>query len=353
MKVVVGMSGGVDSAVTAYLLQQEGYEVIGVTLRTWESFDGQESRCCEIDDARNVARKLGIPYHVQNCLTDFTKEVKEPFIRDYCCGLTPNPCVICNRSVKWERMLYMAQLLQADRVATGHYADPVRLENGRYTVKRSECSGKDQTYMLYRLTQEQLQKTLMPLGKLQKDEVRRIAQEAGLLVANKKDSQEICFVPDGSYADYLVENEGVVPEKGSFVDEEGNVLGPHKGIIYYTVGQRKGLGLALGYPAYVKEIRKNKEVVIAKEESLYSDTIFCTKMNYMSIPGLQEGESLPCKVKIRYRHEAQSAHAECAGDDLVRIKFDEPVRAAAPGQSAVLYDENDCVIGGGFIERHE
>ena len=140
---------------------------------------------------------------------------------------------------------------------------------------------------------------------------------------------------------------------GVDVDEEGNVLGPHKGIIYYTVGQRKGLGLALGYPAYVKEIRKNKEVVIAKEESLYSDTIFCTKMNYMSIPGLQEGESLPCKVKIRYRHEAQSAHAECAGDDMVRIKFDEPVRAAAPGQSAVLYDENDCVIGGGFIERHE
>ena len=348
------MSGGVDSAVAAYLLQQEGYDVIGITLRTWESSDGTESRCCEIDDARLVARKLGIPFHVQNCLSEFSKEVTEPFVQDYKCGLTPNPCVVCNRNVKWERMLYMAKVLQAERVATGHYASLIRLENGRYTVKRSDCTGKDQTYMLYRLTQEQLQSTLMPLGKLQKDEVRRIAENAGLPVASKKDSQEICFVPDGSYADYIVENTGMMPKEGSFVDEEGNVLGTHKGIIYYTVGQRKGLGLALGYPAYVKEIRvKSNEVVIATEESLYSDTVFCTDMNYLSIAELKQGEILSCKAKIRYHHEAQSAHAELVGPDRVRIVFDQPVRAAAPGQSAVLYDENDCVIGGGFIEKPE
>ena len=354
MKVIVGMSGGVDSAVAAYLLQQEGHEVIGMTLRTWESSDGKENRCCEIDDARQVARKLGIPYHVQNCLSDFTKEVTEPFVRDYRCGLTPNPCVICNRNVKWERMLQMAKILQADRVATGHYATLLKLENGRYTVKKSACTGKDQTYMLYRLTQEQLQATLMPLGNLQKDEVRRIADEAKLPVAAKKDSQEICFVPDGSYADYIIEHTGMIPQEGPFVDEEGNVLGTHKGIIFYTVGQRKGLGLALGYPAYVKRIRvKKNEVVIAKEESLYSTVIFCRDMNYLSICGLNRGESLSCKVKIRYHHEAQDAYVEGIAQDKVRIEFQDPVRAAAPGQSAVLYDENDCVIGGGIIEKEE
>ncbi len=350
-KVIVGMSGGVDSAVAAYLLQQEGHEVIGLTLRTWESQDGKENRCCEIDDARSVAKKLGIPYHVHNCISDFEREVTAPFVRDYLQGLTPNPCVICNRTVKWEKMLYMTHVLRADHVATGHYASVVLLDNGRYTVQRSSCEGKDQTYMLYRLTQEQLQATMMPLGKMQKDEVRKIAADLGLPVAQKKDSQEICFVPDGSYADYITENAaGPLPGEGLFVDEDGNALGKHKGIIHYTVGQRKGLGLALGYPAYVKQIcTDTNTVVIGQEESLYRDTIVCRDMNYLSIPGVSDGEELICKAKIRYHHEAQKARVTKNGPDTVRIVFEEPVRAAAPGQSAVLYDENECVIGGGII----
>ncbi len=351
-KVIVGMSGGVDSAVAAYLLQQEGHEVIGYTLRTWESEDGKENRCCEIDDARTVARKLGIRYHVQNCIADFQREVIEPFIDDYRNGLTPNPCVICNRCVKWERMMQMAKIMQADYVATGHYAHIVKLDNGRFTVRRAECAGKDQTYMLYRLSQEQLQATLMPLGGMQKDEVRKIAENAQIPVAAKKDSQEICFVPDGSYADFILKNDPAQVKQGNFVDENGEILGKHKGIVHYTVGQRKGLNLALGYPAYVKEICTDRnEVVIATEESLYQDTIFVRDMNYLSIEGLNKGETLPCFVKIRYHHEAQPANVEKTGENEVRIVFDKPVKAPAPGQSAVLYDDRDCVIGGGFIEK--
>ena len=248
------MSGGVDSAVTAYLLKAAGFSVTGITLRTWFSAEGEESRCCEIDDARRVAWKIRIPYYAFNCVLAFQDNVTKPFVSEYLQGLTPNPCIVCNRFVKWEKMLYYAKVLKADFVATGHYASVLRLDNGRYTVQQALHAEKDQTYMLYKLTQEQLARTMMPLGKCSKEEVRRIAEEAGLPVAHKKDSQEICFVTRGSYGDYIEKETDSAVRPGNFVDEKGTVVGTHKGIIHYTVGQRKGLGLALGYPVYVKRI---------------------------------------------------------------------------------------------------
>ena len=350
-RVIVGMSGGVDSAVAAYLLKMAGYDVIGVTLKTWISDDGKESRCCEINDAQRAASQLDIPYHVLNCTQQFDSIVVGPFIDEYIGGRTPNPCIECNRALKWERMLYFAGIMGAQYVATGHYARIVKKENGRVTVQRAVHAEKDQTYMLYRLSQEQLASTLMPLGNLSKDEVRHIAATAGLDVADKKDSQEICFVTDGNYADFILDHaEGPIPREGYFVNEEGEILGKHKGIIHYTVGQRKGLGIAFGYPAFVKEIRpEENEIVIAREEALYGRSVRCENVNFMSISGLEQGESLRCRARIRYHHEAQPALIRMCGENRVQIDFDEPVRAATPGQSAVFYDEEECVIGGGVI----
>ena len=390
-RVLVGMSGGVDSAAAAYLLQKEGYEVCGVTLRTWDAGDGSESRCCEIDDAQRVAHRLGIRHYALNCVADFSGKVVDPFVRSYLEGQTPNPCIECNRYVKWEKMLYAAKVMEADYVATGHYAHVVRLANGRYTVKKARHAAKDQTYMLYKLSQEQLAATLMPLGDYTKEEVRRIALEAGLPVAQKPDSQEICFVTDGHYADFieqyaekrnreivfdnvnsrLNEDSGrsagskeigdsagsgagglKVPGPGCFVDEEGNYLGTHKGITHYTIGQRKGLGIALGHPIYVKEIRAaSNDVVLSDEPALFSREVLCRNVNFLSIPGMDPGQQIPAKAKIRYHHQAADALLEMQADGCVRILFDDPVRAAAPGQSAVFYDADDCVIGGGIIVR--
>ena len=351
-KVIVGMSGGVDSAVAAYLLKAAGHEVIGLTLRTWVSDCGEESRCCEIDDARAVCDGLGIPYYVQNCMAEFQTQVIEPFMDAYLHGLTPNPCVGCNRDVKWEQMLLFARRMQADYVATGHYASVVKLPNERYTVKKAVHAEKDQTYMLYRLTQEQLSCTLMPLGGLSKTEVRDIAEKAGISVAQKKDSQEICFVPDGDYAGFIEDKCADVREGGNFVNESGEVLGPHKGIIHYTVGQRKGLGIAMGRPVYVKEIRPDTdEVVLCDEEALYSDTVRCGVLNFLSVDTPEPGERLRALVKIRYHHCAKEAWLEPSEDGQLTIVFDEPVKAATPGQSAVFYDEEGCVIGGGVISR--
>ncbi|MCR5802506.1 MAG: tRNA 2-thiouridine(34) synthase MnmA [Lachnospiraceae bacterium] len=350
-RVIVGMSGGVDSAVCAYLLKAAGYDVIGITLRTWMTSDGKDSRCCEIDDAQRVADEIGIPYYVRNCMSEFEERVTKPFVSDYIKGLTPNPCIPCNRYVKWAGMIKAADDMQAQFIATGHYASIVKLENGRYTVKKALHSDKDQAYMLYRLTQDQLARTLMPLGNLSKDEVRNIADKAGLSVASKADSQEICFVPDGDYAGYIENNaEGTVPGEGNFVDEEGHVLGRHKGIIHYTVGQRKGLGLAMGDPVFVKEIRADRdEVVISAEGALFTKEVLCRDVSFQSIEGLSEGESLKCSAKIRYRHAGEEAEIEGAKDGGIMIHFKDPVRAASPGQSAVFYDADGCVIGGGII----
>ena len=352
-KVVVGMSGGVDSAVCAYLLKKEGHEVIGLTLRTWEASEKFASRCCEIDDAKEIANQIDIPFHTFNCTTEFDNLVCKKFVDSYINGLTPNPCIECNRYVKWEKMLHFADLMEADFVATGHYASIVKLPNGRYTVKKADYIGKDQTYMLYKLSQEQLKRTLMPLGPYSKDEVRAIAREAGIAVANKPDSQEICFVTDGKYSDYILEN---APDyksvEGNFVDEAGNVLGRHKGIINYTIGQRKGLGIAFGHPMFVKEINtKTNEVVLCEDEALYTKEVYCNDLNFQAIEGIKEGEKIPATVKIRYRHEGEKATLTMRDKNTLLIEFENPVRAATYGQSAVFYDENECVLGGGIITR--
>ena len=353
-KIIVGMSGGVDSAVAAYLLKIAGHDVTGVTLRTWLSSAGKESRCCEIEDARKVAWELDIPYYVVNCLAEFEKYVTEPFVDDYIKGRTPNPCTRCNRYVKWDKMIEAARVMGADYIATGHYANVVKTDEGRYTFKKAIHTKKDQTYMLYALKQAQVASTLMPLGGLTKDQVRDIAAKAGLPVASKADSQEICFVSRGmDYTDYIEETaRSEIQGPGNFVDENGIVLGIHQGIIHYTVGQRKGLGLALGYPAYVKEIRADRnEVVIAKEEDIYSKVIICKDVNLMSVASIDR--PIHCSVKIRYQHQGQGALVEMIDEDSVRISFDEEVKAPAPGQAAVFYDEEDRIIGGGIISSVE
>jgi tRNA-specific 2-thiouridylase len=316
------------------------------------SDDGEESRCCEIDDARAIADAIGIPFYVKNCVDDFAKCVIRPFTESYVNGLTPNPCIVCNRYIKWDKLTEMAGVLDAAYIATGHYASTVRLDNGRFSVKRALHAEKDQTYMLYMLTQDMLGRTMMPLSDLSKDEVRQIAKDAGIPVFDKPDSQEICFVPDDDHVRFITENyDGVIPGEGNFVDESGNVLGTHSGIINYTVGQRKGLGIAFGHPMYVKSIDSVKnEVVLAEDESLYVRNVRCCDVNMMGIEAIREGGTKRCRAKIRYRHEAQSASAHMENEELV-ITFDDPVRAASPGQSAVMYDDNGCVIGGGVIRK--
>ncbi len=349
-KVIVGMSGGVDSAVAAYLLKQQGYEVLGVTLRVWGS-DDEDSRCCEIDEARRTCGILDIRYHPHNCTMLFDENVVRPFVDDYLQGLTPNPCIECNRYVKWAKLMELADVFGADHVATGHYAFVDHLENGRYTVRMADHTAKDQTYMLYKLTQEQLARTLMPLGGYTKDEVRQIARDAGLPCADKEDSQEICFVAEGRYTDFIGSySDKPLPGEGNFVDEEGNVLGRHKGIYQYTVGQRKGLGIALGYPAFVKRIcPEDNTVVLGTEDSLLCDTFFCRDMNYQSIAPLGPGEKTRCLAKARYHQPARPATLEAMPDGTVKVTLDQAVRGVSPGQSAVFYDEAFRVIGGGKI----
>ncbi len=347
-KAIVGMSGGVDSAVCAYLMKVVGYDVIGLTLKTWISEDGKENRCCELTDAQRICDVLGIPYYVHSCMDEFDKNVIKPFIDSYLHGKTPNPCIGCNKDIKWDKMMEAAKMYGADVLATGHYASVVELANGRYTVKAGEHADKDQSYMLYRLTQEQLRATIMPLGKLSKDEVRDMAKKAGLPVADKPDSQEICFIPDGDYAAYIEEN-AEVPGEGNFVDEDGNILGRHKGIIHYTVGQRKGLGIALGYPAFVNKICPDTgDIVLGREDSIYRTEIECEDVCFMGVPEMAVGETLDCHVKVRYHHAGESATVEKT-ENGVRVIFKEAVRFAAPGQSAVFYDDDGCVLGGGVI----
>ena len=352
-KVIVGMSGGVDSAVAAYLLKKQGYEVMGVTLRVWGSDEEGDSRCCEIDEARRICNLLDIKYHPHNCTSLFKENVVDPFVNAYLEGQTPNPCIECNRYVKWAKMIELADIFGADYVATGHYAYIDKLENGRYAVRKADQISKDQTYMLYKLTQEQLSRTLMPLGQYTKDEVRKIAEDAGLPCAHKEESQEICFVTEGRYTDFISEHsDKTLPGKGNFVDEEGNVLGRHKGIHQYTVGQRKGLGIALGYPAFVTRIcPEDNTVVLGTEESLMCDTFTCSEVNFQSIEAPAEGEKIRCLAKARYHQTERPSTIEVISGGLVNVRLDEAVKGVSPGQSAVFYDESGRVIGGGIINR--
>ena len=285
-KVVVGMSGGVDSSVAARRLKEQGYDVIGVTMQIWQDEDTlvqeAEGGCCglsAVDDARRVAMDLGIPYYVMNFKNEFRTQVMDYFAAEYMAGRTPNPCIACNRYVKWESLLRRSLSIGADYIATGHYARIEQLPNGRYAIKKSVTAAKDQTYALYNLTQDQLSHTLMPVGNYHKDEIRDMAEKLGLPVASKPDSQEICFIPDHDYASFIEEYTGKTMEPGNFVDLDGNVLGRHKGISHYTVGQRKGLNLAMGYPVFVVAIRpETNEVVLGNGQDVFTDVVRCNKI---------------------------------------------------------------------------
>lgn len=354
-KVVVGMSGGVDSSVAAYLLKEQGYDVIGVTMQIWQDEEQatqeENGGCCglsAVDDARRVAAALEIPYYVMNFKKEFKENVIDYFVEEYQNGRTPNPCIACNRYVKWESLLQRSLSIGAEYIATGHYARVVQLENGRYTLRRSATLAKDQTYALYNLTQEQLKRTLMPVGEYTKDEVRAIAEKINLRIANKPDSQDICFVPDGDYAAYIEEEAGVKVPEGNFVLTDGTVLGRHKGITHYTVGQRKGLGLALGYPAFVLEIRpETNEVVIGTKEESMTTQLRARNLNFMAVEDLTE--PLHVFTKIRYNHKGAWCTIEKTGEDEVLCTFDEPQRAVTPGQAVVFYD-GEYVLGGGTIQ---
>lgn len=353
-KVVVGMSGGVDSSVAAWLLKEQGYDVIGVTMQIWQDgssgADGENGVCCGIsavEDARNVAQKLGIPHYVMNFREEFKKSVIDDFISEYIQGRTPNPCIRCNRYVKWESLLRRSIAIGADYIATGHYARIKELPGGRMAIRASASEKKDQTYALYSLTQEQLKKTLMPTGGYHKDEIRAIADFIGLSIASKPDSQDICFVPDKDYASFIEKNieQSVLP--GNFVLSDGTVVGRHKGIIHYTVGQRKGLGLSFGTPMFVLELRPGtNEVVIGSSEESLSGYVRANRINFMGIPGL-EGERRAW-AKIRYNHKGAWCTVKKTGEDEILCTFDEPQRAVTPGQAVVLYD-NDYILLGGTI----
>lgn len=357
-KVVIGMSGGVDSSVAAYLLKKAGYDVIGVTMQIWQEneteVDEAEGGCCglsAVDDARRVAANLGIPYYVMNFRGEFQKEVIDYFIDEYTNGRTPNPCIACNRYVKWESLLKRSMDIGADYIATGHYARIEQLENGRYAIKRSVTAAKDQTYALYNLTQEQLSKTLMPVGEFTKDQIREIAKEIQLPVAHKPDSQDICFVPDHDYVAFIEEQTGKSFPKGEFIDTDGNVLGKHNGMIHYTIGQRKGLGISLGKPAFVVDmIPEKNQVVIGDNEEVFAKGLLAEKMNFMAIPEPKIGEEVRLFAKIRYNHQGAVCSIKRIDEQYCEVIFDEPQRAITPGQAVVFYT-GEYVAGGGTIVK--
>ncbi|HIR71787.1 MAG TPA: tRNA 2-thiouridine(34) synthase MnmA [Candidatus Pullilachnospira gallistercoris] len=352
-KIAVGLSGGVDSAVAAYLLKERGYEVIGVTMQTCGADCSSQSvwrrrEEAAVGDAAEVARTLGISHVVLDFSGEFRHRVIDYFVEEYLHGRTPNPCNVCNRFVKWEALLRESARLGAGEIATGHYAKIHRLENGRFSVCRSAADAKDQTYALYDLTQEQLARTQMPVGDYTKEEIRKIAGELGLPVAAKKDSQDICFIPDGDYGTFLErEAKDRLPGPGNFVLEDGTVVGRHEGIIHYTIGQRKGLKIALGRPVFVKKIDfARNEVVLSDNAELFTDHLTAEKINPMAVEKFCPSQEFV--AKIRYSHRGTRCRISEVSEKGMRIEFEEKVRAVAPGQPVVLYIGDD-VAGGGII----
>jgi tRNA-specific 2-thiouridylase len=374
--IAVAMSGGVDSSAVAAMLRAEGHNIIGLTMQLWNQRrlaghegmpESVQGRCCSIDDvydARRVAETLGIPYYVVNHEERFERDVVRPFVEEYLAGRTPIPCSLCNNHLKFDQLLIVARQIGADKVATGHYAQVVFDERlNRWLLKRPADKSKDQTYFLFGLTQEQLSRTLFPLGGMTKPEVRELARKHSLAIAEKPDSQEICFVPGGDYKRFLEaylsehgdKTTGIAGQKiageviaGEMVTTDGKVIGEHAGVHNFTVGQRKGLGVATGSPLYVIQINnQTRQVVVGKNEELYSRTLRARRVNLMSTAELRE--PMRVAVKIRHKHQPAPAMIESAGPDDVLVTFDEPQRALTPGQAAVFYD-GDIVVGGGWIE---
>lgn len=338
-KVLVGMSGGVDSSVCASLLQNDGYEVLGITLDLFGDTTQSQS------DAKAVCDRLGIEHTVYNLKNEFKGFVIDDFINEYVNGRTPNPCIVCNRTIKFGEMLKLADKLGCDKIATGHYAKIIE-KDGRFLLCRGDDKSKDQSYVLYCLTQEQLSRTVFPLASHSKDEVRATAEGLNLVNANKKDSQDICFVPDGDYAAFIEKTAEFVSQTGNYLDINGKVLGQHKGVIRYTIGQRKGLGIALGKPAFVIDKNPNtNEVIIGDEEHLFYNKVYIENLNFIPFDKLEGEMQVYCK--LRYRHTEQPVTIKPYKNGVL-VEFDEPQRAPSPGQAAVFYN-GDVVVGGGTI----
>ena len=339
VKIVIGMSGGVDSSAAALLLKRHGFDVVGVTLLLSPSENGG------LDDARKAAERIGIEHKFYDLRALFEEKVMDYFAEEYGSGATPNPCVICNREIKFGAMLDIARALGAEKIATGHYAS-TEYRDGRYLLKRTE-SAKDQSYFLCRLTQEQLAATVFPLAGLEKDDIRRIAEEAGLHVASKPDSQEVCFIPDDDYAGFICRYKNITPTPGNFVDGDGRVIGRHKGIIHYTVGQRKGLG-AFGRPMFVTAIdARHNTVTLGADGEQYASGLVAEHINWIAFE--RPPQELRAEVRIRFRAKPASALVNCS-DGRISVKFDVPQKSVTPGQTVVLYD-GDYVLGGGRIVK--